>query len=129
MGMNDLVPSEQAALLGQTQDADGVLYAGENDDPPYFAIGFRALKANGLYRYVWLYKVKFAIPTENHATKGDSITFQTPQLVGTFIKRPDGYWKADATLDPDSDTAQNWFKAVREPNIPPDPAMGGLSIG
>ena len=120
LGMNDLIPSEQAALLGQTQDADGVVYAGESDDPPYHAIGFRALKANGLFRYLWLYKVKFGIPTENHATKGDSINFQTPQLVGTFQKRLDGLWKADATLDPSSEAAQKWFNEVREPN-PADP--------
>ena len=35
---------------------------------------------------IWLYKVKFAIPDENYTTKGDSIEFTTPEIVGQFIK-------------------------------------------
>ena len=42
--------ADLAAILGQTQDADGVVYAGEDDEPPYMAIGFRAKKANGMYK-------------------------------------------------------------------------------
>ena len=47
LNVNDLMPADLAAILGQTQDDDQVVYAGENDDPPYMAIGFRAKKANG----------------------------------------------------------------------------------
>ena len=49
LNVNDLMPADLAAILGQTQDDDQVVYAGENDDPPYMAIGFRAKKANGMY--------------------------------------------------------------------------------
>lgn len=96
LNVNDLMPADLAAILGQTQDDDQVVYAGENDDPPYMAIGFRAKKANGMYKYIWLYKVKFAIPSENYQTKGDSIEFTTPEITGQFIKRPDGLWKSRA---------------------------------
>ena len=116
LGLNDLTPEKQALILGQTQDADGVVYASGGDEPPYFACAFRARRADGTYRYMWLYKIKFAIPNENHATKGSSITFQTPQIVGSFIKRPDGKWKADWTGSPDDPVALDWFKKVREPN-------------
>ena len=34
------------------------------------AVGFRARKANGTYRYFWLYRVKFAVPSTNLTTKG-----------------------------------------------------------
>jgi phi13 family phage major tail protein len=126
LGLNvtDLPTIEQAALLGHTMDADGVLYAGEGDDPPYFAIGFRARKNNGHYRYIWLYKVKFSIPTDKFQTKGEKIEFTTPEITGTFIKRDDGLWKADAVLEPAAPAAQNWFSAVREKN-PAPPAPGG----
>ena len=50
LNVNDLMPADLAAILGQTQDADGVVYAGEDDEPPYMAIGFRAKKANGMYK-------------------------------------------------------------------------------
>lgn len=116
LNVNDLLPADLAALLGQTQDNDQVLYAGENDEPPYFAIGFRAKKAGGMYKYVWLYKVKFAIPKESYQTKGDKIEFTTPEIVGNFIKRPDGLWKAEHVALPTEAAAASWFTAVREPN-------------
>ena len=92
------------------------IYAGENDDPPYMAIGFRAKKANGMYKYIWLYKVKFAIPSESYQTKGDSIEFTTPEITGQFIKRPDGLWKAEHVALPTETAAQGWFTKVREQN-------------
>lgn len=115
LNVNDLMPADLAAILGQTQDADGVVYAGEDDEPPYMAIGFRAKKANGMYKYIWLYKVKFAIPSENYNTKGDSIEFTTPEITGQFIKRPDGKWKAEHVAVPTEAAAASWFSAVREP--------------
>ena len=127
-GLNDLTPDMQALILGQTQDSEGVVYAGGSDAPPYFAVAFRARRADGLYRYVWLYKVKFAIPTENHATKGSSITFQTPQITGSFIKRPDGLWKADWTGSPKDPVALAWFDEVREPNFDDDSDPDGMGL-
>lgn len=64
LNVNDLLPVDLAALLGQKQDDDKVVYGADTDEPPYFAIGFRAKKAGGTYKYIWLYKVKFAIPSE-----------------------------------------------------------------
>lgn len=115
LNVNDIMPDDLAAILGQTQDADGVVYAGEDDEPPYMAIGFRAKKANGMYKYIWLYKVKFAIPSESYNTKGDSIEFTTPEITGQFIKRPDGKWKAEHVAVPTEQAAASWFSAVREP--------------
>lgn len=116
LNVNDLIPADLAAILGQTQDDDNVVYAGEADDPPYMAIGFRAKKANGMYKYIWLYKVKFAIPSESYTTKGDGIEFATPEITGQFIKRPDGNWKAEHVALPTEAAAASWFTAVREPN-------------
>lgn len=93
LNVNDLLPADLAALLGQKQDTDKVVYGSDSDEAPYTAIGFRAKKAGGTYKYIWLYKVKFAIPDENYTTKGDSIEFTTPEIVGQFIKRSDGLWK------------------------------------
>lgn len=115
LNVNDLLPADIAAILGQTQDTDSVVYAGENDEAPYFAIGFRAKKANGTYKYVWLYKVKFAIPSESYTTKGDSIEFNTPEITGQFIKRPDGLWRAEHVAVPTEAAAAAWFTTVREP--------------
>lgn len=115
LNVNDLLPADLAELLGQEQDDDNVVYGSENDEAPYFAIGFRAKKAGGTYKYIWLYKVKFAIPDENYTTKGDSIEFTTPEIVGKFIKRPDGLWKAEHVAEPTNTAAASWFTEVREP--------------
>lgn len=117
LNVNDLLPADLAALLGQEQDDDNVVYAADTDEAPYFAIGFRARKAGGTYKYIWLYKVKFSIPDESYATKGDSIEYTTPEIVGQFIKRPDGLWKAEHVGGAAGDTvASGWFTTVREPN-------------
>ncbi|MCL2575722.1 MAG: phage tail protein [Defluviitaleaceae bacterium] len=116
LGINDLEPQKQALILGQTMDDDGVVFAGEDDEPPHFAVGFRARKTGGLYRYVWFYDAMFGIPNEDYNTKGESITFNTPSIVGTIIKRWDGLWKADYVGKPDDPIAKVWFKTVREPN-------------
>ena len=87
------------------------------------AIGFRAKKANGKYRYFWLYRVVFGIPATNLATKGDSITFSTPTIEGTVLRRNKADtrgkhpWKAEVT-EGDNATATtitNWYKEVYEP--------------
>jgi len=116
LNVNDLLPADLAAILGQTQDADGVVYGAETDEAPYYAIGFRAKKTGGKYKYIWLYKTKFAIPDESYTTKGEGIEFTTPEIVGQFIKRPDGLWKAEHVAAPDDTVAAAWFTAVREPN-------------
>jgi len=72
-------------LTGATLDDNKVLISTSEDGGAPVAIGFRAKKANGKYRYFWLYRVKFGIPATNLQTKGDSITFSTPTIEGTVI--------------------------------------------
>ena len=98
------------------------------------AIGFRVKKSNGKYRYFWLYRVKFGIPSTSLATKGDSITFSKPTIEGTVLRRnkPDGSgkhpWKAEATEGeknvPDS-VITGWYKSVYEPTFTAKPAETG----
>jgi phi13 family phage major tail protein len=89
------------------------------------AVGFRAKKSNGKYKYYWLYRVKFGIPATNLATKGDSITFSTPTIEGTILRRNkvDGQnkhpWKAEVTEGDAAvaaDIITNWYQEVYEPS-------------
>jgi len=68
--------------------------------------------------------VKFGIPGTALATKGDSITFSTPTIEGTILRRnkPDDNgkhpWKAEATEGDSNVTATvitNWYSEVYEP--------------
>lgn len=83
---NELTAQNKADLLGHEIDSNGAVVYGDSDVPPYVAIGFRTLKSNGKYRYVWLYKGKFAEPEDNSETKGDSINFQSDTISGQFTK-------------------------------------------
>ena len=123
LGVDDLGGTAASDLTGSTIDSNGVVISAAEDGGDPVAVGFRAKKSNGKYRYFWLYRVKFGIPATALATKGDSITFSTPTIEGTILRRNkvDGKgkhpWKAEITesntLDPEVIT--NWYKQVYEP--------------
>lgn len=116
LGIKDLIPEVLAEILGQMVDQNKVVWAGKDDEPPYVAIGFRAKKTGGRFRYVWLLKVKFKIPSEKYETKGESIKFNTPEIEGEIAARKkDGRWKADYVGTEGSDTAKTWFTQVPDP--------------
>lgn len=124
LGVDDIGAAVASDLTGATIDSNGVVISTGEDGGDPVAIGFRAKKSNGKYKYFWLYRVKFGIPATALATKGDSITFNTPTIEGTVLRRNklDGAnkhpWKAevtegDATVT--ADTITNWYKSVYEP--------------
>lgn len=124
LGVDDIGPTAAAALTGVTIDKNNVIISTSEDGGKPVAIGFRARKANGKYRYFWLYRVKFGIPSTNLATKGDSITFSTPTIEGTVLRRNkedergQHPWKAEVTEGDSGVTAatiSNWYKEVYEP--------------
>ena len=132
----ELTPKNKADLLGHQIDTNGGVVYGDSDVPPWVAIGFRTLKSNGNYRYVWLYKGKFTDPEDNNETKGDSINFQTDTISGQFVKLNNQItinnklvrlWKYE--MDGDSDDAElnimaNWFKSVVMPNATVEEPQG-----
>ena len=132
---NALSTAEKAALLGHNIDTKGALSYGAGDTPPWVAIGFKTLKSNGQYRYVWLYKGKFAEPEDKSETKGDSINYQDEEIKGKFVKLDWEYevaltggttwnkihpWKYEIDAEaPDADAAiiAAWFTAVTTPPV------------
>jgi phi13 family phage major tail protein len=124
LGIDDIGMAAAKDLTGASVDNNGVLVSTDKDLAPCVAIGFRAMKSNGTYRYFWLYRVKFATPSTNLQTKGDSITFQTPTIEGTVMRRNkvDGAgkhpWKAEVTegmTGVSENTITSWFTEVYEP--------------
>ncbi len=125
LGVDDVGASVASDLTGATIDANDVVVSTSEDGGDPVAVGFRAKKSNGKYKYYWLYRVKFGIPATNLATKGDSITFSTPTIEGTILRRNkvDGNgkhpWKAEVTEGDSAvtaDTITNWYKEVYEPS-------------
>jgi len=111
LNLADIPLSVQAILLGSDTPTGGVLLSKATDVPPWIAIGFKSIKSNGSYRYVWLVKGKFREPEDNSETKDDSVDFQTPTIVGQFVKRDyDEVWKKKADEDEGyDDTGDLWF--------------------
>ena len=125
LGVDDLGGSVASDLTGAVIDNNGVVISTAEDGGTPVAVGFRAKKSNGKYRYFWLYRVKFGIPATALATKGDSITFSTPTIEGTIMRRNkvDGAgkhpWKVEATEGDATlaaDVLPNWYKQVYEPS-------------
>ena len=105
----DLPLIVQEMIFSNKIDDNGVLIRTANDKPGYFAVGFMSEKANGTYRYVWLFKVRAKPVTETYATKeGTSITRQTGEVEWTAIKSTsDGRYQAVA------DEGENGFTAEK----------------
>lgn len=124
LGIDDIGVTAAEDLTGAKLDDNHVVMSGGEDGGTPVAVGFRAKKSNGKYRYFWLYRVKFGIPATNLATKGDSITFSTPTIEGTVFRRNklDGNgkhpWKAEVNEDDASVPASvitGWYTLVYEP--------------
>lgn len=99
LNLADIPLDVQAIWLGH-EYVGGILKRKGGDTPPWLAIGFRTLKSNGAYRYMWLNKGKFSIPEEDYATRGDSIEFATPTITGSFVKRDnDDEWQRTTDED------------------------------
>lgn len=122
--VDDLGASVAAKLTGATVDKNGVLVSTSDDSAPAVAVGFRAKKSNGKYRYFWLYRVVFGIPNVDLNTKEDKITFATPTIEGTIMRRnkvdagSKHPWKAQVDEDDtavQAATITSWFTKVYEP--------------
>lgn len=116
----------EADVLGKTIHANGGISDNVNDDPPYIAIGGRALSARGGYEYFWVYRVKLAPAEENKETLQETPTYQTPNLTGEAVPRlHDGeekfkLWDGDEAIE-DKTIFDEWFNEVIDKDWAPTP--------
>ena len=98
-----------APLLGHELDAETQeVIKTSNDAAPYVGVGRIVTKmVNGAYKYKveFLYKVKFAEPSKDETTKGESIEFSTPSVEGLISSLDDvnGTWSKTKTFNTKSD--------------------------
>lgn len=126
LGIDDIGVTAAQDLTGAKIDNNHVVVSTSDDSCEPVAIGFRAKKSNGKYRYYWLYRVKFGIPGASLQTKGDSITFSTPTIEGTVMRRNkvdvlnNHPWKSEVNEDDTSvptSVISGWFTEVYEPDF------------
>ena len=96
VGVKYITDAAQKLLFGMSENTRNVgtnasqksLKATATDIAKYVGMGFYApdaIDGTDKYTAVFVYKVLFGAPSYVYATKGDSITFQTPTTTGEFL--------------------------------------------
>lgn len=103
-----LPESLRAKLAGHEYDeSTGTVVEKATDSAKEVGIAFKSLNSDGSYKFVKLFKGKFAEAGESYKTKGEQIEYQTKKLEGKFYARIfDG--KIKESTD-NATTAANWF--------------------
>ena len=100
-------------ILGhKVAESGGEMTRNADDVAPYVGLGRVVTKlVNGkrVYKGEFLFKVKFAEPSQEDETKGDSVDFKTPEIEGTASALANGNWSASQTFDTKA-AAVEWVK-------------------
>lgn len=100
LGIDDEDDVMLATLLGH-QIEGGEMVRNSQDIAPYVGLGRIITKlVGGVYKYKveFLYKVKFAEPSQENNTKGESVEFGTSTLSGQVMALGNGNWSATKTF-------------------------------
>lgn len=102
-----------AEILGHTvAESGGEMVRSADDAAPWVGLGRVVTKmVNGKYVYKgeFLYKVRFAEPSQEDNTKGESLDFSTPEIEGTAATLANGDWSAAQVFDT-KPAAVEWVK-------------------
>ena len=102
LGIDEDDVTTMADLLGHTVDEAGEIVSNANDTAPYVGLGRVITKmVNGVYKYKveFLNKVKFAEPSQEDTTKGESVEFATTEIEGTVAALANGAWSKAKTFE------------------------------
>ena len=104
LGVDEDSDTVFAEVLGHTVDSNGAVVKTATDTAPYIGVGRVITKmVNGLYKYKaeFIYKTKFAEPSQEDNTKGESVEFSTSEIEGVIASLSDekGTWCTDKTFD------------------------------
>lgn len=102
LGVDDDRDNVFADVLGHTVDTEtGEVTYNADDSAPWVGIGRVVVKmVNNVrsYKAIVLYKVKFAEPSQEDQTKGESLEFSTPEIEGNIATLANGDWKDTKTF-------------------------------
>lgn len=102
-----------AEILGhKVAESSGEMVRSADDAAPWVGLGRVVTKmVNGKYVYKgeFLYKVRFAEPSQEDNTKGESVDFSTPEIEGTAATLANGDWSAAQVFYTKS-VAVEWVK-------------------
>ena len=99
-GVDEDADATFAPLLGHTI-TEGVVVKKSTDVAPFVGVGRIITKmVSGVlyYKAEVLFKVKFAEPSQDNNTKGESIEFGTSEIEGTIATLANGKWSTSQTF-------------------------------
>ena len=102
LGVDDDADEVFADVLGHTISESDEVVKSSDDTAPWVGLArviTKMVGGNYKYKAVVLYKVKFAEPSDEDQTKGESIEFATPEIEGTIATLANGNWAATKTFD------------------------------
>lgn len=105
MGIDEEDITTMSTLLGH-EVADGAMTRSAYDTAPYVGLGRVVTKmVNSVYKYKaeFIYKVKFSEPSQEDATKGESLEFTTSTIEGVISALANGDWSISKTFDTKDD--------------------------
>lgn len=101
LGVDDDRDATFADVLGHSITEEGEVTYNSNDVAPFVALARIVTKMVNnvrLYKVKVLYKVKFADPSEDENTEGESVSFATPSIEGKIARLANGDWKTTKTF-------------------------------
>lgn len=118
IGIDDLYDAAKVALLDYIEGDTVDVATGAKElsvgtaSPAIVGFGFYGKVVRNkvsYWRAIWLKKVQFAEPSDELATKGESVEFGTPELEGTIMLAADGKWKEEGTFSSEA-KAKAWLE-------------------
>lgn len=123
LGIDDEDDATLATLLGHDIDEEtGEMVRNATDTAPYVGLGRIITKmVGGVYKYKveFLKKVKFAEPSQENDTKGESLEFGTSEIEGQVSALANGDWSATSTFTSMAE-AQAYLNAFFNTTSPAD---------
>jgi phi13 family phage major tail protein len=136
IGQDELTNTMKVDLLGNSKKSITVngetieeVTSKDSDNPPLVGFGYiqtKMIDKVRQYHAKFYKKVQFSEPDESAETKGQSISWQTPALIGKIMRTLDGSWREEI-LTASLDTAIEWL--ATKLNLPPVTTLKTLVIG
>lgn len=120
MGIDRLDAETMAEILGHQYDSDtGEVVSNVNDVAPYVGVGrIVRVMVDGTqkFRATFLAQCKFAEPSADDNTMGESVEFSTYELSGTVVVPADGTWRREKIFTSQAD-AISYLEGLFSPAV------------
>lgn len=120
MGIDRMDAETMAQILGHSYDSDtNEVVSNVNDVAPYIGVGrVVRIMVDGTqkFRATFLAQCKFAEPSADDNTMGESVEFSTYELSGTMVVPANGNWRREKVFTSQAD-AISYLEGLFSPSV------------